>query len=62
MKPLEIVLSRKGRDWWGGGEDNLTNVQCKSIKNWHNESPLHNEYMLITKKESLEPGACGSPL
>jgi hypothetical protein len=32
--------------WWG----NLTNVQCKAIGNWHNESPLYNEYMLIKMK------------
>jgi hypothetical protein len=28
----------------GDGGDNLTNVQCKIIGNWHNESPLYNEY------------------
>jgi hypothetical protein len=23
--------------------------RCKAIENWHNESPLYNEYMLIKK-------------
>jgi hypothetical protein len=31
--------------------NNLTNVQCKAIQNWHNESPLYNEYMLIKMKK-----------
>jgi hypothetical protein len=34
----------------GDGGGNLTNVQCKAIGNWHNESPLYNEYMLIKMK------------
>jgi hypothetical protein len=32
--------------------DNLTNVQCKAIGNWHNEIPLYNEYMLIKRKKT----------
>jgi hypothetical protein len=48
MKPLAIALSGvqllfEGRD----GGDDVTNVQYKPIQNCHNESPLHNEYILI---------------
>jgi hypothetical protein len=41
-----------GREVWGRGDggENLTNVQCKAIGNWHNESSLYNEYMLIKMK------------
>jgi hypothetical protein len=55
LKPLAIALSGAGRELCGGeSRGNLTNVQCKSIWNWHNESPLRNEYMLIKmKKKSL---------
>jgi hypothetical protein len=38
---------------WGcgaGGRDNLTNVQCKAIGNWHNEYPLYNGHMIIKMK------------
>jgi hypothetical protein len=35
----------------GDGEGKLTNVQCKVIGNWHNESPWHNEYVLIKVKK-----------
>jgi hypothetical protein len=47
MKLLAIALSggREGTGEAGGG--NLINVQCKAIRNWHNESPLYNEYILI---------------
>jgi hypothetical protein len=41
MKPLAISSKGRGRDWgrrWWGRD--LTNVQCKSILNCHNESPL----------------------
>jgi hypothetical protein len=31
----------------GDGRGDLTNVQCKSIQNYHNESPLYNKYILI---------------
>jgi hypothetical protein len=37
----------RGRE---GGSD-LTNVQYKPIWNCHNESPLHNEHILIKNKE-----------
>jgi hypothetical protein len=40
-KPLAIALS--GTKRWlsrGGGEGNLTNIQCKPIQNCHNEAPL----------------------
>jgi hypothetical protein len=53
-KPLENALSGAGRGYNGrdsGG--NLTNVQCKTLWNCHNECPLQNEYILIkehTKK------------
>jgi hypothetical protein len=35
----------------GDGGDNLTNMQCKDIGKWHNESPLYNEYKLIKMKK-----------
>jgi hypothetical protein len=35
----------------GDGGHDLTNVQCKAIGNWHNESPLYNKYMLIKMKK-----------
>jgi hypothetical protein len=58
MKPLAIASSGVGIGLhWGDGGANLTNVHCKAIGNWHNESPLYNEYMLIKmgKKDNLEP-------
>jgi hypothetical protein len=47
-KPLATVLSGAGsglrrRD--GGGD--LTNVQYKTIRNYHNEFPLYNKYIVI---------------
>jgi hypothetical protein len=30
---------------------NLSNLQCKPIQNYHSESPLYNEYMLIKVKK-----------
>jgi hypothetical protein len=43
MKPLKTALNgaqTEGcRGWRGDVGDNLTNVQCKVIGNWHNESP-----------------------
>jgi hypothetical protein len=53
MKPFAIVLSGIRREL--GGEmvrGDLTNVQCKAIRNCHNESPLYNKYMLIKMKKS----------
>jgi hypothetical protein len=39
-KPLAIALSEAGRGLSGGdSRGNLTNVQCKPIWNYHNESP-----------------------
>jgi hypothetical protein len=35
----------------GQGRGNLTNVQCKAIGNWHNESSLYNEYMPMKMKK-----------
>jgi hypothetical protein len=32
------------------GEGDLAKVQCKAVQNWHNESSLYNEYMLIKMK------------
>jgi hypothetical protein len=48
IKPLGIILNgmREEVAWAGemsGG--NLTNMQCKAVGNWHNESPLYNEYI-----------------
>jgi hypothetical protein len=40
-----------GGDGWG----HLANVQCKAIWNCHNESPMHNEYIL-TKMEKKNRG------
>jgi hypothetical protein len=39
----------------GNGGNDLTNVQCKAIGNWHNESLLYNEHILIKvkKKENM---------
>jgi hypothetical protein len=52
MKPLAIALSGVVRGFQGRGDGggNLTNIQCKSIRNWHNDFPLNNEYMLIKMK------------
>jgi hypothetical protein len=41
---------RQGEDGRRDGGDHLTNVQCKTIQNYHSESLLYNEYMLIKKK------------
>jgi hypothetical protein len=38
-KPLATALSRGGVWREGGGEGNLTYIQCKAIQNCHNESP-----------------------
>jgi hypothetical protein len=38
MKPLTIALHEAGRRLVGERGDDLTNVQCKAIGNWHNES------------------------
>jgi hypothetical protein len=35
----------------GGGD--LTNVQCKAIQNWHNESPLYNEYCANKNEKTI---------
>jgi hypothetical protein len=43
MKPLAIALS-------GAGGDDLTNLHCKVIRNWHNESLLYSEYMVRKMK------------
>jgi hypothetical protein len=48
MKSFATALSGAAR---GGGESNLTNVQCKAIENYHNEFPLYNEYILIKMEE-----------
>jgi hypothetical protein len=40
----------------GEGGDNLTNVQCKTIENWHNEFLLYNEYMIIRIKKIIKKG------
>jgi hypothetical protein len=54
-KPLAVVLSGVARESRGrdsGGD--LTNVQYKPTWNYHNESSLYKEYILIKKlmKES----------
>jgi hypothetical protein len=36
----------------GGGGEDLTNVQCKLIRNCHNESLLYHENILIKMKEN----------
>jgi hypothetical protein len=45
MKPLAIALSEVGRELWRRemGVGNLTNVKCKAIQNWHNESSPYNK-------------------
>jgi hypothetical protein len=59
MKPLAIVLSGAGRElrgWQKAVWGNLTNVQCKAIQNWHNESPLYaykNEKKTLSKYVKL---------
>jgi hypothetical protein len=55
MEPLAIALSRAGRRLQSRGDDggNLTNVQYKAIWNWHYESLLYNEYMLIKMKKKI---------
>jgi hypothetical protein len=45
MKFFATALSGIGE--WGRWWSDLNNVQCKSIGNWHNESPLYNEDVLI---------------
>jgi hypothetical protein len=50
MKSLAITLSGAGSGLQGWEEmvgGDLTNVQCKTFGNCHNESPLYNEYILI---------------
>jgi hypothetical protein len=49
MKLLALSGAGKGSRRRDGG-DNLTNVQKKPIWNYHNESPLYNEYILIKNK------------
>jgi hypothetical protein len=49
MKPLASALSGVGRGSGRWGND-PNNVRCKAIRNWHNESPLYNEYVLIKVK------------
>jgi hypothetical protein len=45
------ICFRWGKNFAAGDcGGNLTNVQCNPIQNWHNESPLCNEYMLIKMK------------
>jgi hypothetical protein len=47
-KPLAIALSGAGRGLRGrdnGGD--VTNVQYRSIQNYHKDSPLFKEYILI---------------
>jgi hypothetical protein len=52
MKPPAIALSGAGRGLEkGDGRGHLTNVQCEAIGNWHNESPLYNDHMLIKMKK-----------
>jgi hypothetical protein len=48
-KSLAIAFSGMRRGSRSSGSD-LTNVQYKPIWNYHNESPLYNEYILILKK------------
>jgi hypothetical protein len=48
LSGVERGLRRRG-EGAGDSAGNLTSVQCKAIQNWHNESPLYNEYMLETK-------------
>jgi hypothetical protein len=51
MKPLAIAFSRVDRGLkWGDGGGDLTNVQCETIQNYHNECPLYHEYTLIKMK------------
>jgi hypothetical protein len=56
VKPLAIALCGVGR---GGPREerdcggDLTNIQCEPIWNCHNESSLHNKYILIIKKNGL---------
>jgi hypothetical protein len=52
IKPLAVALSGVGGMGRDGG-DNLANVQCKAVVNWHNESPLYNECMLKNNKEII---------
>jgi hypothetical protein len=47
-KPLAIALSGEGREMKGRDDGgNLTNVQYNPNYNFHYESPLYNEYILI---------------
>jgi hypothetical protein len=56
MKQCAITFSGVGRRFGENGGGNLMNVQCKSIGNWHNETPLHNEYMQIKMKKKTKKG------
>jgi hypothetical protein len=38
----------------GNGRDEITNVQCKALKNCHSESPLYKKYILIKTREKSE--------
>jgi hypothetical protein len=55
MRPLATSLREVGKVGWGEGEGDLTNVQCKAIRNCHIESPLYNEYILtkMGRNESM---------
>jgi hypothetical protein len=51
-KSLAITLSgARRRLQRRDGEGNVANVQCKPVRNWNNESPLYNVYMLIKMKK-----------
>jgi hypothetical protein len=48
----ESKWGRKRRD--DGGD--LSNVQCKTVRSCHNDSPLYNIYILIKKLKPKEKG------
>jgi hypothetical protein len=53
-KPLAIALNGVGRSWEGiDGGSNLTNMQYKATWNYHKESPVYNEYILIKMVKNL---------
>jgi NADH:ubiquinone oxidoreductase subunit F (NADH-binding) len=55
-----MVLSETGRELRGrDGGGYLTNIKCKAIWNYHNESPLYHEYILIKKKKKEKESEYG---
>jgi hypothetical protein len=53
MKSFAIALCGAGGACWGRQWGNLTNVQCKHIQNFHNDSSLNSEYINKNEKRKI---------